>query len=155
MKKKDFEFAESDTNTLDVCALPYIDIIKTANPTSVPETGGDVQFTIVVTNNGPEDATIDQLYDSDFDLAAHCPDAVGTVLASGENYTCVFTASISGDYGGPDHENAATVVASDNDGNSDTAYDDATVTYLEVIEEDIGYTTSVGFEDLPLGAAND
>ena len=63
--------------------LPDVSIVKTANPTSVPETGGDVEFTIVVTNNSSEDATIDSLVDSDFDLAAHCADAVGTVLASG------------------------------------------------------------------------
>ncbi|WP_420643505.1 DUF7507 domain-containing protein [Candidatus Leptofilum sp.] len=115
--------------------LPDVTITKTASPTAVPETGADVEFTIVVTNNSLEDATIDSLTDSDFDLAAHCPDAVGTVLASGESYSCVFTEFISGNYSGPAHENTATVVASDNDGNSDTASDDETVTFTDVLPD--------------------
>ena len=36
---------------------------KTANPTGVPETGGSVTFTFVVTNNGAEVATINWLSD--------------------------------------------------------------------------------------------
>jgi hypothetical protein len=45
----------------------------------------------------------------------------------------VFTALVAGDYeSGTPHENTATVVASDNDGNSDTASDDATVTFTNV-----------------------
>ena len=75
---------------------------------------------------------IDALGDSDFDLGAHCSDAVGTILGSGESYTCVFTEFISGDYSGPAHENTATVTASDNDGNSDTESDDETVTFIDV-----------------------
>ncbi len=127
---------ESDDETVtfdDV--LPDVSITKTADPTSVPETGADVEFTIVVTNNSLEDATIDSLVDSDFDLGANCADAVGTVLASGATYTCVFTESISGDFSGPDHENTATVVASDNDGNSDTESDDETVVFTDVLPD--------------------
>ena len=37
--------------------LPDIAITKTANPTSVTETGADVEFTIVVINNSLEAAT--------------------------------------------------------------------------------------------------
>ncbi len=113
--------------------LPDVSITKTANPTSVPETGGDVEFTIVVTNNSLEDATIDSLVDTDFDLATRCSDAVGTVLAFGESYTCTFTETLSGDASGPAHENTATVVASDGDGNTDTESDDETVTFDDVL----------------------
>jgi uncharacterized repeat protein (TIGR01451 family) len=125
---------DDETVTFDDI-LPDIMITKSAMPTSVPETGGDVEFTIVVTNNSLEKTTVDSLVDSDFDLAAHCPDAVGTALAYGESYTCIFTEWVSGDYSGMAHENTATVVASDNDGNTDTAFDDATVTYTDVLPD--------------------
>ena len=105
-------------------------------------------FTIVVTNNSVEDATIDSLVDSDFDLAAHCADAVGTVLGFGETYTCVFTEFISGDYSGPAHENTATVTASDNDGNSDSASDDETVTFTDVLP-DIAITKTANPTSVP------
>jgi hypothetical protein len=112
--------------------LPDVSITKVADPTEVPETGAIVGFTITVTNNSLEDVTIDSLFDSDFDLGAHCPDAVGTVLANGETYTCTFTELISGDASGPDHENTATVVASDDEGNEDTESATETVGFTDV-----------------------
>jgi hypothetical protein len=110
---------------------PDVAITRTANPTSVQEPGGDVEFTIEVTNNSLGDGTIDSLSDSDFDLASECADAVGTVLAPGENYTCTFTKPISGDFGDPDHVNTAEVRFSDEDGNTATESDDATVSFTE------------------------
>ncbi len=124
------EDTDDETVTFDD-VLPDVTITKTADPTAVLEPGGNVEFTIVVTNNSLEDATIDSLVDSDFDLAANCVDAVGTVLASGASYTCTFTEFIAGNVG-EDHQNTATVVASDDDGNSDTKSDDAAVTVNDV-----------------------
>jgi hypothetical protein len=95
--------------------LPDIAVTKTADQAEVFAPGENVQFTIVVTNNSLEDATIDSLVDSEFDLATHCPDAVGEVLGYNESYTCIFTEFVDAD-----HENTATAKASDNDGNSDT-----------------------------------
>ena len=120
--------------------LPDVSITKTANPTSVAEPGADVEFTIVVTNNSAEDATIDSLVDTDFPLDVNCPDAVGTVLGSGDSYTCVFIEFVAGNVD-EDHENTATVVVSDDDGNDDTESDDASVTIdnvdpeIEVVKE--------------------
>ena len=51
------------------------------------------------------------------------------------SYTCTFTEFISGDFGGPNHVNTATVIASDGDGNTDTDSDDATVTYTDVLPD--------------------
>ena len=51
------------------------------------------------------------------------------------SYTCTFTEFISGDFGGPNHVNTATVIASDGDGNTDTASDDATVTFTDVLPD--------------------
>jgi uncharacterized repeat protein (TIGR01451 family) len=110
-----------------------VDIEKTADPTSVPETGDDVEFTIVVTNNSVEDVEVTSLVDSDFDLATHCPDAVGTILPPTGTYTCTFTEFIAGDFeGGVPHENTATATAEDDEGNEDEASDDAEVTFTDV-----------------------
>ncbi len=54
---------DSETVTF-VNVPPGISVTKTANPTLVPETGGNVTFTFVVTNNAPEPATITGLSDS-------------------------------------------------------------------------------------------
>jgi hypothetical protein len=107
---------------------PVIEVTKTADPTSVPETGGDVEFSIRVTNKGSEHVTIDSLSDTDFDLSVRCPDAQGTLLQPGETYTCGFTEFISGNVG-ENHVNTVTVVASDDDGNTDTDSDTATVVF--------------------------
>ena len=131
--------------------LPDVGIEKTAVPTSVQEPGGDVEFTIVVTNNSLEDATIDSLTDSDFDLSERCSDAVNTVLGYLETYTCTFTEFIAGNVG-EDHNNVATVVASDNEGNEDTEDDDADVTItnatpMVAVEKDGPATIDEGGDD--------
>jgi len=105
---------------------PVINVTKTANPTSVPETGGDVEFSIRVTNDDSENVTIDSLTDTHFNLGAACPDAQGTLLQPGETYTCGFTKFISGNVG-ENHVNMVTVVASDDDNNRATDSDTATV----------------------------
>jgi len=105
---------------------PVINVTKTADPTSVPETGGDVEFSIRVTNNGSESVTIDSLFDTDFNLNVQCPDAKGTLLQPGETYTCGFTKFISGNVG-ENRVNTVTVVASDDDDNRATDSDTATV----------------------------
>jgi uncharacterized repeat protein (TIGR01451 family) len=115
--------------------LPNISVLKTADPTSVPETGGDVTFTFKVTNNGLEAATIDSLSDTVFDpLAGDADCQVGTVLAGGGFCEFSITRTISGDYAGGfgRHQNTVTVTASDNDGNSDEAKDDADVIFTDV-----------------------
>jgi hypothetical protein len=88
-----------------------------------------VEFTIVVTNNSLEAATLDSLNDDVYgDLNGMGTCAVPQGLApsgqAGDSYSCSFSAYISGV---ADHKNIVTAVASDNDGNSDTATDDATV----------------------------
>ncbi len=107
---------------------PVIEVTKTADPTSVPETGGAVEFSIRVTNNGSENVTINSLSDTDFNLSMQCPDAQCRLLQPGETYTCRFTESISGNVG-EDHVNIVTVVASDDNGNTDADSDTATVVF--------------------------
>ena len=50
------------TETVDFSdVLPDIAVTKTADVASVPETGGDVTYTFVVTNNGAESVTLTSL----------------------------------------------------------------------------------------------
>ncbi|MEA1907321.1 MAG: hypothetical protein U9N12_10335 [Euryarchaeota archaeon] len=124
---------DSDSATVTVkvpptSPSPVIEVTKTADPTSMPETGGNVEFSISVTNNGLENVTIDSLSDTDFDLCLQCPDAQHTPLQPGETYTCKFTDFISGNVG-ENHVNTVTAVASDDAGNTATDSDMATVEF--------------------------
>ena len=114
--------------------LPDITVTKTADPTSVPETGGNVTFTYAVTNNSAEAATITALSDDKFGTLAGDADCqVGTVLAGGASCSFEITKWVAGDYeSGISHKNTAIAVASDDDGNSDEARDDATVDFADV-----------------------
>ncbi len=50
------EVVDSDSATFSIIdRLPTFDLQKTASPTAVPEPGGDVTFTIEITNTSPED----------------------------------------------------------------------------------------------------
>ena len=129
------EATDDDDETVNLTdVLPDIAITKSANPTSVPETGGNVIFTIVVTNNSSEDATISSLSDDVYGPLDGDDDCkVGTVLAAGASCEFAFTKFVAGDFeSGKSHKNTATVVASDDDGNTDTATDDATVTFTDL-----------------------
>jgi hypothetical protein len=92
---------------------------------------GNVTYTVVVTNNGGESVTLDQLTDDKFgNLAGTGNCATGsTIAANGGTFTCTFTKTLTG-VPGDVHKNTVTAVAKDNDGNSDTETDDATVTFL-------------------------
>ncbi len=72
--------------------------------------------------------------DADCDL----PAALGR-----RRFSCTFTETISGDFGGPDHSNTVTASASDNDANSDTETATATVTFSDVLP-DISVTKTAG-----------
>ena len=60
--------SDTETGTATVSftdVLPDITVTKTADDTSVPETGQDVEFTVSVKNNSAEAATLNSLNDSD------------------------------------------------------------------------------------------
>ena len=81
---------------------PTIEVTKTADPTAVPETGGDVTFTFVVKNTSTEEpVTITSLEDSVYGTLAGDDDCkVGTVLAAGASCEFSFTKWVEGDYSG-------------------------------------------------------
>ena len=114
---------------------PTVQVDKTANPISRPAPGGDFAYTVVVTNTSTsEPLTITLLNDSVYgNLATRgtCTNAIGTVLAvspgPANTYTCAFTAPFTGD-AGASLTDVVTVVGTDDDGQTATDTDDATVT---------------------------
>ncbi len=124
---------DSETVTF-VNIPPDISVTKTANPTSVPESGGNVTFTFVVTNNAPEAATIASLSDNKFGTLAGDADCqLGTILAANGG-SCSFLATfpIPANTNLGSHINTFTAVATDPEGFADTATGSATVTYTNV-----------------------
>jgi LPXTG-motif cell wall-anchored protein len=113
---------------------PEIEVSKTANPTAVPETGGDVVFTFTVKNtSSKESVTVTSLEDSVYGTLAGDEDCeVGTVLAAGAECSFSITERVEGDYSGPDHVNVFTAKAEDNDGTEAEDSDDATVDFTDV-----------------------
>jgi len=132
----------SDTETDDATVtfddvLPDITLAKTPDPTTIGTHGYDVTYTIEVTNHNNEDVTLDSLTDTkfgDLDGKGTCvADGSETVAGNGGTYTCSFTEFVSGEPG--IHTNVATGSASDNDGNSDSADAQATVTIVPATGE--------------------
>jgi len=113
-------------------AAPTIEVTKTANPTSVPETGADVTFTFLVENTGPEDVVLTSLTDDIFgnlDGAGTCD--VPQAIAVGGSYSCTYTTRLSSDSLAA-HTNVVTAVAEDDDQTTATDTDDETVTFENV-----------------------
>jgi len=106
---------------------------KSASPTSVPESGGDVTFTFAVTNNGTAPATLTSLTDSAFGNLHNqgtCR-ADGTAqLAVGAVYQCAITKRIAGNQGTP-HVNTVTATVRAANGNTSDASASATVTFQD------------------------
>ena len=113
---------------------PSIVVDKTANPITVPETGGNVTFTYVVANNGPVPVTITSLMDDKFGVLAGDADCqVGTELDPAES--CTFDAVFAVPPGatGSTHTNIFTAKAVDDDDNEVQDDDPADVTYSDVL----------------------
>ena len=140
--------------------LPDISVTKTASVTSVPATGGYVDFTFVVTNHSDEPVTLTSLKDSVFGellsetvrIAAHgsytltinrwiaCGAAnnqlAGEMAVNCPPCTCV------------DHYNVVTATARDDQGNQDTAKDDATV-HFTYVAPSISVTKTASVASVP------
>ncbi len=110
-----------------------IRVSKTPDPTSVPETGDTVTFTVRVENTSAADSvTIDSLVDDTYgDLDGQGTCAVPQTIAAGEAYECEFGGFVSGDAG----ESAIDVITAsgvDDDGNAISASAEASVTITDV-----------------------
>ena len=119
----------SDTATVNVIDVPAsIVLSKTADPTNLPEPGGQITFTVVVTNTSPADAvTLDSLADSIHgNLNGQGDCAAPQTLAVGETYTCSFTANVTGNAGYVETD-VITARGTDDDGSGVSATADADV----------------------------
>ncbi len=123
------EVVESDSATFSIVdRLPTFDLQKTASPSSVPEPGGDVTFTIAITNTSPEDLTLTDLFDDNYgDLSGQGTCSVPQTLAPGATYSCAFTEYVANNAGETKIDIVAATVE-DNEGNSTTLTDSASVT---------------------------
>jgi uncharacterized repeat protein (TIGR01451 family) len=120
---------------------PSIEVTKTANPESLPEPGGPVEFTVQVKNSSvsTDPVTITSLVDDpdgagpagaiDLDGRGSCD--VPQVIQPGGTYTCKFTGTISGNAGDVKTD-IVTAAGHDDDGHEVSDDDDATVKLTDV-----------------------
>ncbi len=111
-------------------APPAISVSKAADVSKIAEPGGDVTYTVAVTNTVEEPLALIGIVDDKFgDLDASgngrvsqngCANKVGTTIASGATFSCAFTARVEGS-AGQKHVNTVTVSAADDDGAGSTS----------------------------------
>jgi uncharacterized repeat protein (TIGR01451 family) len=108
-------------------------VTKTADPTSLPEPGGNASFSVSVKNTSAVDSvTITSLTDDvygDLDGKGTCD--VPQTIAAGATYSCSFTGAVSGNTGST-HTDVVTASGTDDDGNPVSGHDDATVRITDV-----------------------
>ncbi len=132
------DVSDTDDATVTVTDVPSsIEVVKTASPITVPEPGGDVTFSFVVTNTSTTDGvTIDVVERLDYGditaIAGSTCSVPQTLAPNGGDYSCSFTVNVSGEAGDVeqqcgDRERRPMTTAIDV---SDT--DDATVTVTDV-----------------------
>ena len=121
----------SDSDSADVVLdlLPDISITKTASVTTVPVTGGLVDYALRITNVGGESVILTSLSDSAVALSSACAALIGQTIAAGSYLECVIAGVNVTWTGSPTFLNTATAVATDPEQNTDTASASATVTF--------------------------
>jgi uncharacterized repeat protein (TIGR01451 family) len=129
----------ADVEITDV--LPSINVIKTADPVTLPEPGGPVEFTVEVKNTSvsSDPVTITSLVDDpdgqgpaqpiDLDGKGSCD--VPQTIQPGGTYSCKFTRTVSGN-AGEAKTDVVTASGQDDEGNKVSDDDDATVTLTDV-----------------------
>lgn len=132
------ETDNSGTATVAVTdSLPAISVTKVPDPASMPEPGGDVSFTVVVTNGTAEPVSLYELTDSDFGSlsgdprisASNC--ALPALISGSATYTCIFTAAVGGGPATP-HANTVTARARDDEANQASNTGSASVAFTDV-----------------------
>ncbi|HEY3210032.1 MAG TPA: hypothetical protein VGL18_09625, partial [Actinomycetota bacterium] len=115
-------------------ATPTILVSKTASPTSVPEPGATVSFTVDVYNASvsTDPVTLDSLVDDAYgDLDGQGSCSVPQTIASGATYSCTFTGAVSGNAGST-HTNTVTGTGRDDENTPASDDGSATVTVTNV-----------------------
>lgn len=141
-KYGDISVSDTDLAGVTIDYLPKISVTKSASPTSVLETGGDVTFTVVVNNLAVENFTLVSLVDDKFgnlNGIGNCQ--VPQVISASGSYTCNFIKSLSSDLMIP-HTDTVTATGQDPEAHQTSATDDAMVTFTNVMP-DISLTKTV------------
>lgn len=120
---------EDDASVTLTNVLPSVEIVKSANPTTLPEPGGIFTFTLTITNTSIEPVTITALTDT-YALPSACTDLLGDILAPDASTSCNYdvTHTDAGTY-----DNTASVTVTDNENTTATDEDDETVTVTDVL----------------------
>ena len=121
--------SDSDSAEINVDILPDISLTKTANPKTVPATGGLVDYTLRISNIGLEAVVVTALSDSKFPLSSACSALIGQSIAPGSFLECVIQGLVPASTGETSFINTATAAAQDPEQNADTATATATITY--------------------------
>ncbi|MFC2036544.1 hypothetical protein ACFLYD_01050 [Chloroflexota bacterium] len=127
----------SDSATVTVeDVLPAIEVSKTASPSTVPEPGGTVEFSVRVVNSSVEDVTlmslVDDVYGDLNDQGTCSIPRSGMVLSPEESYKCAFSASVAGN-AGDIVADIVTAQATDDEGNTAKAAGSAAVRITDVL----------------------
>ncbi|MFO7632506.1 MAG: SdrD B-like domain-containing protein [Caldilinea sp.] len=129
-----------NANALLTCYRLRLTVQKTATPTERPEPGGAFTFDVVVVNNSPVPLIVTSINDSVYgDVTQVTGRMIGTTCAlpqlplpaNGGQYSCSFTANLSGAPGFTETD-VVTVSGQDSEGNGVSASDDATVAITDV-----------------------
>jgi uncharacterized repeat protein (TIGR01451 family) len=121
----------SDDATVTITdRAPALSLTKTANPTQVLEPGGNATFSVVVRNDSlasTDPVTISSLIDDIYgSLNGRGTCAVPQTIAAGGTYSCSFVGAVTGNAGGSQTD-VITATGTDDEGNSVSASDSATV----------------------------
>ncbi len=126
---------QDDANVIITDILPSIVVTKTPSTTEVLEPGANVTFTVTVENTSmasSDPVVINSLMDSIYgDLNGIGSCAVPQTLQPGETYTCSFTELLSGNAGDSETD-VVTASGNDDDGNSVSDSDSATIIIVDV-----------------------
>jgi uncharacterized repeat protein (TIGR01451 family) len=129
----------TDTALVTVDFLPKIAVTKSASDTSIPESGANVTFTVVVANEGVDPFNLTSLVDDRFgNLNGEGSCVTPQTIPVSGSYTCSLTKLLKSEVLTP-HINMITASGSDPEGNTTNDSDDATVNFTDVLPE-VGLT---------------
>ena len=126
----DLSVTDNDNATVGFTDVaPTVTLDKSVDIATLPEPGGVFTFTLKITNTSVEAVTITALTD-DNALSPACLALVNTTLAAGASASCTYTVThTEADV----YENAASVTVADNEGNTASADDSASVEVTNVM----------------------
>jgi uncharacterized repeat protein (TIGR01451 family) len=107
--------------------LPQVSLTKSANPTAVGGMGDYVNYTLTMTNTGPESVIVTSLTDPLITLSPTCLALIGQTIGIGGSLQCVSNVYLVIGVGSS-FTNTANVVVADNEGNTATSSASATIT---------------------------